>query len=153
MSARFNRQTAPCIRDHDNQDNSMPVSWNDLLDAFELASVSPRIRTFCPRDRAESNWRSDLIDQLEEASNDLKGSQKAVASLVRNRQRCWTISKSEDKYLPIPIERMRSCQASGALSLRANSCRRTSLRARRAPAVSAAARGNLHHKGDRTATE
>jgi len=67
----------------------MPSVGTICLTPLEFVSASPmgEHQAFLCKGSGRIYWRSDVIDQLEETSNDVKGSQKAVASLVRGQFR------------------------------------------------------------------
>ena len=82
----------------------MPVSWNDLLLAFDFVSGAPmgEHQAFLCRTSGRIYWRSDSFGEFEELSDDLEGSKKAAADEI---DKLPDDIDDEDKYLPIPDKR------------------------------------------------
>jgi hypothetical protein len=82
----------------------MPVSWNDLLLAFDFVSSAPmgEHQAFLCKTSGRIYWRSDSFDELDESSDDLEGGEKAAAD---ETDKLPDDIEDEDKYLAIPDKR------------------------------------------------
>jgi hypothetical protein len=87
-----------------NRDNSMPVSWNDLLLAVEFVSGARfgEHQAFLCKASGRIYWHSDALDELDELPDDLEGSKKAASDEMNKLP---DDIEDDDKYLPIPDKR------------------------------------------------
>jgi hypothetical protein len=85
-------------------DNSMRVSWNDLLLAFDFVSGAPMAehQAFLCKTSGRIYWRSDSSDEWDELAEDIEGSEKAAAD---ETDKLSNDIEDEDKYLAIPDKR------------------------------------------------
>ena len=81
----------------------MPVSWNDLLLAFEFVSGAPmgEHQAFLCKTSGRIYWRSDSFDEFDELPEDLEGGKKAADETDELPDDI----EDEDKYLAIPDKR------------------------------------------------
>jgi len=81
----------------------MPVSWNDLLLAYDFVSGAAfgEHKAFLCKASGKIYWRFDSFDDLDELSDGFEGRKKASVETDKPPEDIG----DEDKYLPIPDKR------------------------------------------------